>query len=99
MFSALLVISIIFNVILIYTSILSLRKIEQYEDMTLEYESRILWFYDESNKILAAARNLDRREMFEKDDDVGQLFQQLIDTIGDLRKLIYDTEKTEEQGE
>ena len=35
--------------------------------------------------------------MFEKDDEVGQIFEQLIQITGELRKLIYDTEETEEE--
>ena len=34
--------------------------------------------------------------MFEKDDEVGALFQQLITVIGELRGVIYETEEEEE---
>ena len=34
--------------------------------------------------------------MFEKDDDVGTLFDQLIETIGELRGIIYEKEEEEE---
>tara|TARA_S200002703_G_scaffold155035_1_gene158685 strand:+ start:4537 stop:4848 length:312 start_codon:yes stop_codon:yes gene_type:complete len=94
---ALLVISIIVNVALTYSAIITLKKLEQFEDITEEYESRIMWFYETTSDILATARRLDQREMFENDDEVGQLFNQLIDTTGELRKLIYDTEETEEE--
>lgn len=85
-----LILSLLLNIALIYSSIVSLRKIEYYED-------RIMWFYTQSNKILTTMRILDSREMFEKDDEVGQVFQQLTTTIGNLRTLIYDTQETEEE--
>jgi len=95
MFWASLVTSILFNVVLIYSSYITLKKLEQFEDITEEYEKRILQFYEEVSEILAISRSLDKREMFEKDDEVGQLFEQLIDTVGGLRKLIYVTEETD----
>jgi len=85
-----LILSLLLNIALIYSSIVSLRKIEYYED-------RIMWFYTQSNKILTTMRILDSREMFEKDDEVGQVFQQLTTTIGNLRTLIYDTQENEEE--
>jgi len=94
-----LVISILANIALIYSSLITLRKLEQFEDITEEYESRILWFYETASDILATARKLDKREMFEKDDEVGQLFEQLIDATGELRKLIYVTEEETEENE
>jgi len=95
MFWASLVTSILLNVVLIYSSYITLKKLEQFEDITEEYEKRILQFYEEVSEILAISRSLDKREMFEKDDEVGQLFEQLIDTVGGLRKLIYVTEETD----
>jgi len=96
---ALLVISILLNIALIYSSYITLKKLEQFEDITDEYEARILQFYEDASEILATSRRLDKREMFEKDDEVGQLFEQLIDTIGGLRKLIYVTEEETEESE
>lgn len=87
---ALLVLSVLINVALIYSAIITVRKLEWYED-------RVITFYEDAQRILIEARRLDRREMFENDDDVGILFQQLLDIIGQLRKLIYDTEETEEE--
>jgi hypothetical protein len=94
---ALLVISVIANISLIYSAIVTVKKLEQYEDITVDYENRIEWFYEESSNILATARGLDRKKMFESDDEVGQLFEQLIDITGELRKLIYDTQETEDE--
>ena len=85
----LLVISAVINVALIYSSYITLRKIEIYED-------NILRFYEGATKILRTTRHLDNKEMFEKDDEVGALFQQLITVIGELRGIIYETEEEEE---
>ena len=52
-------------------------------------------FYAGATKILRTSRHLDNREMFEKDDEVGDLFQQLITVIGELRGIIYEKEEEE----
>ncbi len=62
-----------------------------------EYEGEIIRFYEGTQLILATARALDEKEMFEKDDDVGVLFQQLLIVIGELRVLIYGSEEEEEE--
>ena len=84
-----LVISAVLNVALIYASYVAVRKIEIYED-------NIMRFYTSATGILRTARQLDMREMFEKDDEVGTLFNQLIETIGELRGIIYEKEEEEE---
>ena len=85
----LLVISTVVNVALIYASYIAVKKIEIYED-------NIMRFYEGATKILRTSRHLDNREMFEKDDEVGALFQQLITVIGELRGVIYEEEEEEE---
>ena len=86
---ALLVISTVINVALIYASYVAVKKIEIYED-------NIMGFYTGATKILRTSRQLDNREMFENDDEVGALFQQLITVIGELRGIIYEKEEEEE---
>ena len=66
----LLVMSAVLNAALIYASYVVVKKIEIYED-------NIMKFYEGTTQILRTARHLDNREMFEKDDEVGALFQQL----------------------
>jgi len=85
----LLVISAVLNVALIYASYVVVKKIEIYED-------NIMKFYEGTTQILRTARHLDNREMFEKDDEVGALFQQLITVIGELRGIIYEKEEEED---
>ena len=89
MIVVLLVISIILNVALVYASYVAVKKIEIYED-------NIVRFYEGATKILRTTRHLDNKEMFEKDDEVGDLFQQLITVIGELRGIIYEKEEEEE---
>ena len=89
MIVVLLVISAVLNVALIYASYVAVKKIEIYED-------NIMGFYTSATEILRTARQLDMREMFEKDDEVGTLFNQLIETIGELRGIIYEKEEEEE---
>ena len=84
----LLVISAVINVALIYSSYVTVKKIEVYED-------NIIRFYEGTTKILRTTRHLDNKEMFEKDDEVGALFQQLITVIGELRGIIYEKEEEE----
>ena len=86
---ALLVISAVLNVALVYASYVAVKKIEIYED-------NIIKFYEGTTQILRTARHLDMREMFEKDDEVGTLFDQLIEVIGELRGIIYEEEEKEE---
>jgi len=89
MIVVLLVISVVLNVALIYASYVAVKKIEIYED-------NIMRFYEGATQILRTSRHLDNREMFEKDDEVGALFQQLITVIGELRGIIYEKEEEEE---
>ena len=89
MIVVLLVISAVLNVALIYASYIAVKKIEIYED-------NIMKFYTGATQILRTSRHLDNREMFEKDDEVGTLFDQLIEVIGELRGIIYEEEEKEE---
>ena len=89
MIVALLVISVVINVAFIYSSYITVKKLEVYED-------NIMRFYEGATQILRTSRHLDNKQMFEKDDDVGALFQQLITVIGELRGIIYEEEEEEE---
>jgi len=89
MIVALLVISAVLNVVLIYASYVAVKKIEIYEDSVMR-------FYEGATQILRTSRHLDNRKMFETDDEVGSLFQQLIMVIGELRGIIYEKEEEEE---
>jgi hypothetical protein len=55
------------------------------------YEQTIQGFYEDASIILHTMRGLDEKQMFESDDEVGTLFQQLTEVIGTLRPLLYGT--------
>ena len=62
------------SLILGYVIIINLRKLESYEDF-IEKE------IDRNEALLEALRQIDQRQMFEKDDDVGSIFYQIKETI------------------
>ena len=51
-----------------------LQKLERYEDFIEEETTK-------NQALLEALREIDSREMFEKDDDVGSIFYQIKETI------------------
>jgi|688.fasta_scaffold717983_2 hypothetical protein len=55
------------------------------------YEQTIQQFYEDTSIVLHTMRVLDEKQMFETDDEVGTLFQQLTDIIDVLRPLLYGT--------
>lgn len=57
-----------------YTIVNILNKLEKYEDF-LEVELK------RNEALLEALREIDSREMFEKDDEVGSIFYQIKETI------------------
>jgi hypothetical protein len=59
------------------------------------YEQTIQAFYEDTSIVLHTMRVLDEKQMFETDDEVGTLFQQLTDIIGTLRPLLYGTTNDE----
>jgi hypothetical protein len=55
------------------------------------YEQTIQTFYEDTSIVLHTMRVLDEKQMFETDDEVGTLFQQLTEIVGSLRPLLYGT--------
>lgn len=64
----------ILSLVLGYVIIINLKKLESYEDF-IEKE------IDRNEALLEALRQIDERQMFEKDDDVGSIFYQIKETI------------------
>lgn len=77
-----LIASIVINFILIYAAYNSLKKIEI-------LESAINNFYSRVSITLHTMRAIDERQMFERDDEVGETFNQLVDVVNELRPLLY----------
>jgi hypothetical protein len=57
-----------------------LNKLERYEDFILSEQKR-------NNALLEALREIDSREMFEKDDEVGSVFYQIKETIERFKQI------------
>jgi hypothetical protein len=61
---------------------IALKKIDFYEDAINEY-------YSQTAIVLHSMRALDERQMFESDDEVGSVFNQLTEIVNTLRPVIY----------
>jgi len=61
------------------------------------YENSIEQFYSALTITLATMRMIDSRQMFETDDEVGTIFQQLVDIVSNLRPILYGMEKNEDK--
>jgi len=57
-----------------------LQKLERYEDFIEEETTK-------NQALLEALRQIDSREMFEKDDDVGSIFYQIKETIERFKNI------------
>jgi hypothetical protein len=57
-----------------------LNKLERYEDFILSEQQR-------NQALLEALRDIDSREMFEKDDEVGSIFYQIKETIEKFKQI------------
>lgn len=58
-----------------------LLKLEKYEDIIEENDNFIQEETKRNEALLEALRQIDNRQMFEKDDDVGSIFYQIKETI------------------
>ena len=58
-----------------------LAKVELYEDMITENDKFIENELARNEALLEALRQIDSRQMFEKDDDVGSIFNLIKETI------------------
>jgi hypothetical protein len=86
------IVSFLFNLALIYMLLRAIRKIDSLED-TLDY------LYFSITEVLHTIRVLDEKQMFEKDDEVGEVFLKITETVNYLRPILYGSlldGKTEE---
>ena len=65
----------------LYTIFNLLSKLEKYEDIIEETDDFIQSELQKNEALLEALRQIDNRQMFEKDDDVGSIFYQIKETI------------------
>lgn len=73
---------------LLFATFNLLRKVEFYEQNIQE-------FYSALSIVLHNMRLIDTRQMFENDDEVGVIFQQLKDILYTLRPILYGEEADE----
>jgi len=71
-----------------YTSWNLLKKVERYEDIIEENDTFIQEELQRNEALLEALRQIDNRQMFEKDDDVGSIFSLIKETIEKFKKKI-----------
>ena len=62
-----------------------LRKYETVVDQILESEDRIITLEGAITKTYDTMQEIDSKDMFAEDDEVGQTFKQLNDTIKELK--------------
>ena len=65
----------------LYTIYNLLSKLEKYEDVIEETDDFIQSELQKNEALLEALRQIDNRQMFERDDDVGSIFYQIKETI------------------
>lgn len=82
----LLIISLIINVLLFKLFTINLTKVEIYEAWILEYKNQI-------NETYQALKFVDDKQIFEKDDEVGFVFSDILEIVKDLKTKIYDEEE------
>jgi len=82
-------------VALFFATINLLKKLEKYEDVVEEYNQFIDTELTRNEALLEALRQIDNRQMFEKDDEVGSIFYQIKETIEKFKIKQNDAEKTE----
>jgi predicted Holliday junction resolvase-like endonuclease len=58
-----------------------LQKLEKYEDIIEENDIFLQTELERNEALLEALRQIDNRQMFEKDDEVGTIFYQIKETI------------------
>jgi hypothetical protein len=83
--TALFIVSVLFG-LSIYIIFNLIKKLEKYEDIIEENQNFIQSEIKRNEALLEALRQIDERQMFEKDDDVGSIFYQIKETIERFKK-------------
>jgi len=82
-----LIILVVFLAIAGYTIWNLLNKLEKYEDVIDQNEQFLEKELERNEALLEALREIDSREMFEKDDEVGSIFYQIKETIEKFKQF------------
>jgi len=75
------IILVVFLAVAGYTIFNLFNKLEDYEDIIENNDNFIQSELQRNEALLEALREIDSREMFEKDDEVGSIFYQIKETI------------------
>ncbi len=77
------VISLVLNIFLITSLNINLKKIQIYESWILNYQKIVKETY-------LLLKEVDDKEIFEKDDEVGAVFSNIREIIQDLKEKTYE---------
>lgn len=91
--TTLLGISVLLNIGFLFAIRNHLRNQSVFQDHIEHLEYRISRYFTGTQDVLMSMRAIDDKQMFEKDDEVGSLFTQLTEIIGELRILLYGEEE------
>ncbi len=91
----LLVLSLCINGVLAWTTYVQYAKNNAYELQLMQADQQIAKVFDKVSRTLIAMRTLDEKRMFESDDEVGTVFQQLADIVNDMRPMLYGADDEE----
>lgn len=80
------IILVVFLAVAGYTIWNLLNKLEDCEDIIEENDKFIESELQRNEALLEALREIDTRQMFEKDDEVGSIFYQIKETIEKFKK-------------
>jgi len=76
------------SIVLGYSTFNLLKKLERYEEQIEEADEWLLTTQSEIKQILETIEKLDSKHMFQDDDEVGQVFNQIKDTVNSIEKLV-----------
>lgn len=88
-FTIIFIVSLGLNVALAFATFNLLRKLEVFEEQIETLDKQLAEFYSALSITLHTMRVIDEKQMFEKDDEVGAVFQELTDIVNNLRPLLY----------
>lgn len=88
-FTIIFIVSLGLNVALAFATFNLLRKLEVFEKQVETLDNQLAEVYSALSITLHTMRVIDERQMFEKDDEVGTVFQELTDIVNNLRPLLY----------
>lgn len=80
--SVLLVVSVGFNILLVKACNKACDKVDEYESWILKYQGIVKETY-------AMLKMVDEKEIFERDDEVGFVFSNIVSIVNDLKEKTY----------